>query len=61
MAEFAEQALPARQRADLLEHLARCSECREILAAASIPDAGNAPGIAWWNGVGPRRRQWHVW
>ncbi|MGH9696152.1 MAG: zf-HC2 domain-containing protein, partial [Bryobacteraceae bacterium] len=48
LAAFAEQTLPGRARAGLLEHLARCPECREILAAASAPEAGKAPGITWW-------------
>jgi len=48
LAEFVEQTLPARERADLLEHLARCPECREILAAASIPGVSKAPQVVWW-------------
>lgn len=48
LAEFVEQTLPARERADLLEHLARCPECRDVLAAASIPDISKAPRVAWW-------------
>jgi hypothetical protein len=48
LAAFREQSLPARERADLLEHLARCVECREVLAAASAPDISKAAGIAWW-------------
>jgi hypothetical protein len=48
LAAFREQSLPARERIDLLEHLARCPECREVLAAASTPDVSRAPGIAWW-------------
>src|SRR5579859_6012697 len=31
---FAEQSLPERERAVLLEHLARCSDCRDIVALA---------------------------
>lgn len=48
LAEFAERTLPACERADLLQHLAHCAECREVLAAASTPDISKAPGIAWW-------------
>jgi hypothetical protein len=48
LAGFVEQTLPARERADLLEHLAHCAECREVLAAASIPDVSKAPRITWW-------------
>jgi len=48
LAEFVEQTLPARERADLLEHLARCPECREILGAASIPGVNRAPQVVWW-------------
>jgi len=48
LAEFVEQTLAARERADLLEHLARCPECREILAAASIPGVSKALRVVWW-------------
>jgi Photosynthesis system II assembly factor YCF48 len=37
LAAFAEQALPDRERAPLLEHLARCSDCRDVLALATPP------------------------
>ena len=32
---FAEQALPERERTPLLDHLARCGDCRDILALAA--------------------------
>jgi hypothetical protein len=48
LAEFAERTLPTRERAEVLEHLARCAECREVLAAASTPDISGAPRAAWW-------------
>jgi len=38
---FAEQALPERERTPVLEHLARCADCRDVLALASVP-AGSA-------------------
>lgn len=38
LAAFAERALPKRERATVLEHLARCGECREIVALA-LPGA----------------------
>lgn len=31
---FSERALPQRERNEVLEHLARCSECREVVALA---------------------------
>ena len=34
LSAFAEQLLPERERAVLLEHLARCSDCRDIVALA---------------------------
>jgi putative zinc finger protein len=42
---FAEQALPSRERAVVLQHLASCSSCREVLAfsSPSQPVPGAAP------------------
>jgi hypothetical protein len=37
LAAFAEQALPERERAPVLEHLARCADCRDVLAIATAP------------------------
>jgi hypothetical protein len=37
LAAFAEQALPERERAPVLEHLARCADCRGALALAAAP------------------------
>ncbi len=49
LAAFAEQALSARERASVLEHLARCPECREILAVGSASAADPPkPEIEWW-------------
>lgn len=41
LAAFVEQALPERERTPLLEHLARCADCRDVLALAATP-AGSA-------------------
>src|SRR6185437_16304489 len=49
LAGFAEQALSAGERARVLEHLARCPECREVLAVSSAPAADSPkPAIEWW-------------
>jgi hypothetical protein len=37
LAAFAEQALPDRERSPLLEHLARCASCRDVLAFSTPP------------------------
>jgi hypothetical protein len=37
LAAFAEQALPDRERAPILLHLARCANCRDVLALAIAP------------------------
>jgi len=34
---FAEQTLPERERTPLLNHLARCADCRDILSLAAVP------------------------
>jgi hypothetical protein len=39
---FAEQSLPAREREQLMEHLARCGDCRDVLALA-LPETEIAP------------------
>lgn len=33
---FAEQALPERERTPLMDHLARCADCRDVLALAAV-------------------------
>jgi hypothetical protein len=33
---FAEQALPERERMPLMDHLARCADCRDVLALAAV-------------------------
>lgn len=51
---FAEQALPGPERDAVLEHLARCGECREVVALALPPaesveaDAKTRPGRPGW-------------
>ena len=58
LAAFAEQALPDRERTSLLDHLARCAECRDVVAlCAPTPSVvladkdtarpRNAPWFAW--------------
>src|SRR5437016_1078652 len=46
---FAEQALPASERAVVSEHVARCGDCREILALALPAAEVVAPAVG---GVG---------
>jgi hypothetical protein len=53
---FTEQSLPVPERTTVLQHLARCSECREIIALALPPTeavtAATAP---------PARSRWLTW
>ena len=52
---FTERSLPDRERAAVLEHLARCGECRDIVALAlPEPDAAHAVTI-------PARSGWLTW
>src|SRR5579864_6609736 len=49
---FAEQLLPERERAVLLEHLARCSDCRDVVALAlpateQVTTVTRAPARGW--------------
>ena len=39
---FAEHALPERERTPLLDHLARCADCRDVLALATLPSESAA-------------------
>src|SRR5690348_18314229 len=49
LAGFAEQALSASERARVMEHLARCPECREVLAVSSALAADpQKPAIECW-------------
>jgi hypothetical protein len=42
---FAEQALPDRERIQVLEHVARCADCRDVLALVTPPMASTTvPG-----------------
>jgi len=43
---FSEQALSAAERESVLEHLARCGDCRELLALSIPPTESGAPGMA---------------
>ncbi len=51
---FAEQSLPAPERANVLDHLARCSDCREIIALA-LPATEVVAATA------PARDRWLTW
>lgn len=53
LSAFAEQSLPAREREQLMEHLARCGDCRDVVALAlpeieiaALPSVKSAPS-AW--------------
>lgn len=52
---FSEQSLPANERATVLEHLARCGDCRDIVALAlpAMEEAGAAVVVP--------RRGWLTW
>lgn len=52
---FAERSLPSRERDVVLEHLARCGDCREILALA-LPAAVTLETV-----VRPAAREWLTW
>jgi hypothetical protein len=53
---FAEQSLPVPERTTVLQHLARCSECREVVALALPPtEAVTAAATS------PARSGWLTW
>ena len=60
LAAFAEQALPDRERIRVLEHVARCADCRDVLALATPPLASTVvPGYK--DTVTARRVSWFGW
>jgi len=52
---FSEHSLPERERSDVLEHLARCGECRDVIALA-LPTEEPAITV-----VRPVRGGWLTW
>jgi hypothetical protein len=62
LSAFAERALTEQERTQLLDHLSRCSECREVVALSALPQveeerlvtaaaagrASAAGGRSWW-------------
>lgn len=52
---FAERALPERERGTILEHLAGCRSCREIMAVAVPVSADAQAAVRYW------RRPWLTW
>ena len=55
LSAFAEQALGERERGEVLEHLAACGRCRQVVALAR--EAAGAEAAAWRRApVGPRVR-----
>ena len=52
---FSERSLPDRERSQVLEHLARCGECRDVIAL-SLP-AEEQPAVV----VRPLRGKWLTW
>jgi hypothetical protein len=52
---FSERSLPERERGQVLEHLARCTDCRDVLAL-SLP--ADEPSVAV---IRPVRGRWLTW
>src|ERR1051326_4272919 len=52
---FAEQSLPVEERASVLEHLARCGDCRDVVALA-LPSTESVQASA-----RPVRSAWFTW
>ncbi len=59
LSAFAEQALSAKERGDVLKHLALCSHCREIVALAG--EAAGAEVAAPRHEVARPRAWWRSW
>jgi hypothetical protein len=55
---FAEKSLAKNERARVMEHLSRCTDCREVVALVALP----ATEVAAVNiSVAPTRRSWFGW
>jgi hypothetical protein len=54
---FAEQTLSKAESGSLLEHLARCGDCRDVLALATLPSS--SPHMK--DTVGSRKAPWFSW
>jgi Carboxypeptidase regulatory-like domain/Photosynthesis system II assembly factor YCF48 len=52
---FAEKSLPAKERTAIIEHLACCADCRDIVALAMPPTEAAVPVVA------PTRTRWLTW
>jgi Photosynthesis system II assembly factor YCF48 len=52
---FAEKSLPAIERTAIVEHLARCADCRDIVALALPPTEAAEPVVV------PTRTRWLTW
>jgi len=58
LAAFAEGSLAEYERARVMEHLSRCTDCREVVALVALP----ATEVAAVNvSVAPTRRSWFGW
>jgi len=56
---FAEQALPESERTHVLTHLSRCSECRDVLALATVSaNISETPAAA---SIDTARASWFHW
>ena len=56
LAAFVEKTLPERERAQVLNHLAQCAECRELVALTLPAEAEVTVPTRL-----PARRRWSVW
>ena len=63
---FAEQALLAAEREGVLEHLARCGDCRAVVSlaipaseSAALPQVTAEPQVA--SALSPQKRNWFAW
>ena len=56
---FAERALPESERTQVLTHLSRCSECRDVLALATV--SANIPEKAAADFIDTARASWFHW
>jgi hypothetical protein len=60
LAAFAEQSLRGPERSFVMEHLAACSDCREVMVLA-LPEAGGETGRGAAPSAGVARGGWLVW
>ncbi len=58
LSAFSERALSEQERAQVLDHLSRCAECREVVALSALPQVDEERLVAAGRGSAGASRSW---